>query len=282
MSWVRHFTVGLFVICAMLPLASAQERQGRPPRADSRESRTAPAAPNAPGQLGVEVSIDEVGRVRVEGFAPGSPAERVGMRTGDRVVAVEGRAVDSVERVVELVRARPAGSEIKLRLRRTVVLRLDDRQRTEDGRLALGLVLGGEDGGLEVSSAPAGYAAAAAGLAAGDRVVELDGVDLANQGQLVERMRRLGAARSVRLSFERDVRVRLGAADAQDAPAPEPEARGARRRGAVAPLPAREPAMRDVAGEVAALRRELAALRAELAELRKLLGDELSAGSKGR
>lgn len=282
MSWVRHVTLGLIVLGAVLPLASAQERRGRPPQVDSRGAvRAAPEAPNSPGQLGVEVSIDEGGRVRVEGFAPGSPAERVGMRTGDRIVAVEGRAVDSVERVVELVRARPAGSEIKLRLRRTLVLRLDDRQRTEDGRLALGLVLGGADGGLEVSSAPAGYAAAAAGVAAGDRVVELDGVDLANQGQLVERMRKLGAARSVRLSVERDVRVRLGAADAQDA-APESEARGARRRGAAAFPPARESAARDVAGEMAELRRELAALRAELAELRRLLADERSGGSQGR
>jgi len=275
MNWVRHLTVALFVAGVGLAPALAQQPLGR-----AAQSQARPAAPqaarealNTPGQLGVQVATETSGLVRVEGFLSGSPAEGAGMRAGDRIVAVEGRAVNGVDQLVELVRARPAGREIKLRLRRTVALRLDDAQRTEDGRLALGLVLAREDGGLLVSSAPAGYAAAAAGVAAGDRIVELDGVELANQGQLVERMRTIGAARTLRVSFERDLRVRLGPADGVEAPPPA-GAPNARSRGARTPPPARAQSTREVADEVAALRRELAALRAELAELRKLLAED--------
>jgi predicted metalloprotease with PDZ domain len=275
MNWVRHLTVALFVAGVGLAPALAQQPRGR-----AAQSHARPAAPqaareplNTPGQLGVQVATETSGLVRVEGFLAGSPAEGAGMRAGDRIVAVEGRAVNGVDQLVELVRARPAGREIKLRLRRTVALRLDDTQRTEDGRLALGLVLAGEDGGLQVSSAPPGYAAAAAGMASGDRLVELDGVELANQGQLVERMRSIGAARTIRVSFERDLRVRLGPADGVEA-SPPAAAPNARSRGARTPPPPRAQSTREVADEVAALRRELAALRAELAELRKLLAED--------
>lgn len=274
MNWVRHLAVGLLVAGSGLAPAFAQQPRGRAPRTDSRSApQAAPEAINTPGQLGVQISAEEGGRVRVEGFLAGSAAERGGMRAGDRIVAVEGRAVNGVDQLVELVRARPAGREIKLRVRRTVALRLDDAQRTEDGRLALGLVLAGEDGGLQVSSAPPGYAAAAAGIAAGDRLVELDGVELANQGQLVERMRTVGAARTIRVSFERDLRVRLGPAEGFDS-APLAGAPNARSRSARTLPPARAQAAQEVAEEVAALRRELAALRAELAELRRLLSEE--------
>lgn len=271
MHWARHLVVGWLLVGVTVPLASAQRQPERAPRVDERGG-VRRAAPGAPGQLGVQVASEQGGPVRVDGFAAGSPAERAGMRPGDRIVAVEGLPVGSVDRLVDLVRSRTAGTELKLRLRRTVELRLDERQRTDDGRLALGLVLGGEERGLQVSSAPPGYAGAAAGIVAGDRVVELDGVALSNQGQLVEHMRKLGAARVVRVTFERDLRVRLGSADVRVAEL-DPGERGVRQRRGAAVLE-RPDARQDIAAEVAALRRELAALRAELAELRKVLADD--------
>jgi len=273
MHWVRNLALGLFVVVGAVAFATAQQQSGRSPRASAtRVAQAGRASRNAPGQLGVQISLDESGAVRVDGFSPRSSAEQAGIRAGDRIVAAEGRAVQSVAQLVDVVRPRSAGTEVKVRLRRTVVLQLDERQRTRDGRLALGLVLGGEDGGLQVSAAPAGYAGAAAGMEAGDRILELDGRVLANQGQLVEYMRKFDAGRSVRVTFERDLRVRLGAADALGADV-EPAAPSARRATAQAPR-AKVESGRDVAGEVAALRRELAALRAELAELRQLLADD--------
>ncbi len=81
---------------------------------------------------GLESELTEPGQLFVKlGFKPwtpvpdavigelvaGGPAERAGMRSGDRVLAVDGIAVDSWVQWVELIRARP-GQRIDVRLER--------------------------------------------------------------------------------------------------------------------------------------------------------------------
>lgn len=73
-----------------------------------------------PGQLFVKLGFKPWAPVPdavIGELVPGGPAERAGMRSGDRVLAVDGIAVDSWPEWVELIRARP-GQRIEVSLLR--------------------------------------------------------------------------------------------------------------------------------------------------------------------
>jgi len=57
------------------------------------------------------------GKVRIEEVAPGSPAEAVGLKKGDVVLAVDGWKVETTEDLILKVREK-AGSEVKLQIAR--------------------------------------------------------------------------------------------------------------------------------------------------------------------
>lgn len=56
------------------------------------------------------VSMQDVSAARVGTVAPGSPAEMAGLRPGDRILAVHGRAVQTFTDLAEAVHARPGRS----------------------------------------------------------------------------------------------------------------------------------------------------------------------------
>jgi membrane-associated protease RseP (regulator of RpoE activity) len=58
------------------------------------------------------------GRVEIHQVAPGSLAERSGLRVGDRIMAIDGQPVSSARQVIERVAAHPAGRPLGLTLRR--------------------------------------------------------------------------------------------------------------------------------------------------------------------
>jgi membrane-associated protease RseP (regulator of RpoE activity) len=58
------------------------------------------------------------GRVEIRQVAPGSLAERSGLRVGDGITAVDGVPVSSARQVIERVAAHPAGRPLGLTLRR--------------------------------------------------------------------------------------------------------------------------------------------------------------------
>ncbi|MER6097193.1 S41 family peptidase [Streptomyces sp. NPDC001728] len=71
--------------------------------------------------VGLSAGRSETGRVRVTRVRAGGPAERAGLRTGDRLVSVDGRPVDglSVSEVVSLLRGEGVeGSAVALRVER--------------------------------------------------------------------------------------------------------------------------------------------------------------------
>jgi carboxyl-terminal processing protease len=65
--------------------------------------------------IGVQMGGDDV----IYYPQPGSPAERAGIRPGDRILAVDGQSLEGTDkrRIYELVRG-PGGTEVKLRLQR--------------------------------------------------------------------------------------------------------------------------------------------------------------------
>ena len=70
------------------------------------------------GRLGLEVSIER-GEVRVVTPLDGSPAQRAGLRTGDVIAAVDGKALRGLTLAHVLDRLRgPVGSRVKLTIRR--------------------------------------------------------------------------------------------------------------------------------------------------------------------
>lgn len=90
------------------------------------------------GQDGIRIGL----KVVLQGISEGSPAERAGLKPGDRIVAIDGRPTVNVSELSEYIGAR-AGEEIELKLirggeelTRTVV-----PERTEQGQGRIGVML---------------------------------------------------------------------------------------------------------------------------------------------
>ncbi len=254
------------------------QREQRRDAAQRVEREPRAAEPQRPGRIGIEIAAGEQGAVRIRGRADDSPAAAAGLVAGDLVLAFEGRPLRGVDDLIASVRARPAGHEVKLRVRRKLRLELRDDQRTDDGRrLALGAYLGVGESELVVRQMRGGFPAAEAGMREGDRIVAIEGEPVGNEAELIERMLALDEPRAIDLEVERDVLVRLGAAPgdassgraAPDSAAPRPPEPG---RAAPRPPMRRDPP-RDapLAPELEELRRELDALREELRQLREEL-----------
>jgi S1-C subfamily serine protease len=71
--------------------------------------------------------------VPVSGVLPGSPAEKVGIVTGDRIISVDGEKVTSLEDYSGILKSHAPGDEIKVTLvrgaeQRTVTVTLVERK----------------------------------------------------------------------------------------------------------------------------------------------------------
>ena len=55
---------------------------------------------------------------RISGFVPGGPAQSIGLRAGDVLVAIDGAEVEGWRDVVQAVQARRAGDTVRLRIER--------------------------------------------------------------------------------------------------------------------------------------------------------------------
>lgn len=141
------------------------------------------------GSLNAERSRTfDIGIVRgavVEDVAPGSSAERAGLRRGDIVTRIQNRAVSNAGTVQATIGIAAPGTELTL-----VYLRdghegratLQVQERTEqvvfagsEVVFARGVTVRMSEGDLQVSSVEGGSAAAAAGIRAGDVVESVDG-----------------------------------------------------------------------------------------------------------
>lgn len=109
------------------------ETKRRKDRSQGDSAQNAPPAP-APAaaaagtarnaSLGVTAVAGPRGLV-IEAVAPGSPAERVGLRSGDLLLSINGQKMDSPQRLEQTLSVVPAGSAIQLEFQRNSnVLRL--------------------------------------------------------------------------------------------------------------------------------------------------------------
>jgi len=72
------------------------------------------------GYLGVEVnSTEEAAAIKVHRVAKGSPAELVGIQSGDIILSLDGEPMQSVAQFLHAVRARVAETQIQIRIQRS-------------------------------------------------------------------------------------------------------------------------------------------------------------------
>ena len=72
----------------------------------------------ARGALGILMSDNTRGGVLITRVLPGSPAARVGLRSGDRIMAVGGKEVSTYLEVVNLIATYKPNSQVLLRIDR--------------------------------------------------------------------------------------------------------------------------------------------------------------------
>jgi S1-C subfamily serine protease len=166
-------------------------------------------------RLGITVAQDPDGRLRVVGVAASTPAEKTGIRAGDRIVklAVQGNVVT--------IRIERDGWE------RTFTFELEgDAPAAPRGQAFLGVYVTprvGSGGGLRIERIVKGSAAEQAGLRRGDVLLEADGRDLRERGDLVAVVSRKSAGERLRVRLERDewarrMEIVLGPRDAPSKP----------------------------------------------------------------
>jgi C-terminal processing protease CtpA/Prc len=148
------------------------------------------------------------GGVVVSSVAPGSPADRAGLRVGDCIVRVAGRDIRSDDDFFGAVAQ--AASPASFTVKRTGEQKPLDVTATLAGSpLRWGMtwrVDDAEPGAVILTHVVRGSPAARAGLAAGDRIYQVGGRDFADEAAFVRLTKRL--SESLPLLVERDGRLR--------------------------------------------------------------------------
>lgn len=197
--WFRQIAAAAWLpplaLLAIMPATLWAARPALPPAADS--ARPARAA------LGAILAVDSLG-VYVASVEPESEASAAGLRSGDRLLAVNGRPVATASEVLRIFDDGRPGARYKIELNRDgraasvwlvpAVQRAALREQARRDRVApprrgeaaLGVTL--YDGpyiGLRVSTVAGNSPAALAGLQAGDRILSIDGIEVAESGDVI-------------------------------------------------------------------------------------------------
>jgi len=96
---------------------SDSDRDHRTNRASNDDDRSSDSRQKHAG-LGVTLSEDSQGEVWITFVAPGSPAQRAGLRSGDQLLKLDGDRVRSAEDVIDDIRDKDPGSKVALKIRR--------------------------------------------------------------------------------------------------------------------------------------------------------------------
>lgn len=152
--------------------------------------------------LGVEVADLEEATpephpgVRIVSVHPGSPADRAGLRAGDRVLAVNDEVLPTRAEFVAFIRSRAVSDPLRVRILRDLVVQelrvpslvargaQDSLTTPADAFTWAGMTLVSRDGHVQVLAVGEGSAAWFAGVEAGDTLRALDDAALSSEGDL--------------------------------------------------------------------------------------------------
>ncbi|MCA8961828.1 MAG: PDZ domain-containing protein, partial [Planctomycetes bacterium] len=167
-------------------------------KSETGSARRAPErTEKTPGYLGVSIDT-EGGVLRIDEVLSGSPAEKMGLQSGDRIVSVNGTEVNSLEQLGQLFGGLYAGDAVTVRVQRgddhyTIKGTLGGRDTppstaaVSTERPYVGVEVRELGRNLEIAEVFEGSAAARAGVAQGDQLVAI-------AGRLVERLEGVRAA----------------------------------------------------------------------------------------
>lgn len=148
--------------------------------------------PALPGYLGIEVDDESPGRPRIADVQIDSPADQVGLKPGDILRALDGKAVTSARELREALRGRNADDELPIAFERDgkteeVVAKLQPLSKpfksssNSADRPILGVqLIPAKDGGVEITSVTPGGSAEKAGLKVGDIIRKINQEAVAN------------------------------------------------------------------------------------------------------
>jgi serine protease Do len=142
---------------------------------------------------------------------PGSPAARAGIQVGDVITSVGGSAVDSREGLNTALATANLNQAVQVEVSRrgkkmTVTVTPTEPPRDHGLRLlaeVTGLNVANEGGGIVISDVMRGSAGEARGLAAGDLIVGVNGVEVATVDKLNEELTKSADRSSIVLSVAR-------------------------------------------------------------------------------
>ncbi len=165
------------------------------------------------GLLGVvfEKSVAMSGPAVVRAVHPNGPAEKAGLKKGDRIVRVGDRTVARASELKYELAARYAGDPFDMLVRRgeeTLECKATLADHLEPYRCpVLGILPERKSGkmpGVAVRASVPDSPAAKGGIVAGDRIVSLDGQAMADSGELRSRLSRRKAGETVTLEIVRE------------------------------------------------------------------------------
>ena len=150
---------------------------------------------------GAEVPLYQDQPPVVGAVAPGSPAEQVGIRRGDRILTVAGDAVDTWEDLFIAIGTRPS-RDVQLSLLRDGQTRSITVRTVSETRYEVGNIGVLPDINPIVASVISGQEAERAGLKAGDVVLSVNGERMVTRSQFIEAISRNGG-REIQLAVKR-------------------------------------------------------------------------------
>lgn len=209
----------------------------------------------APGYLGVYLT-DEARSDKgalIEDVAPRSPAARAGLRRGDRITSINGKAIANSAALIPHLTASQPGQVLNLRAsrrgwERSFTVRLGDRSAVKEKKYTkpkqpavkpakergfLGIYLEQNDGGdAIIESVMKGSAAQQGGLQEGDRITSVGGRIVTDPSAVITYLGQYGPGAKVKLGVKRGgsdmtITVTLGRRPS-DKKGPAPEAKPAK------------------------------------------------------